>query len=558
MTNRRRFLTGTAGAAGTVGIGLSLAACTDSPTPATTSSALTSNDATGTGTGTSTAADPTGDAPQLAPVGDLSPDEYAVLAVTDDRTAAAVAALDGLATDLMNRSGIPGMAVAVVHGGEVVYVKGFGLREVGRPETVDADTVFQLASLSKSLAATCVAKAVTDKVVNWSDPVVSHLPEFALRDPAVTAMVTVADCFAHRTGLPSAAGDDLEGLGFDRSQVLAALRVLPLKPFRISYNYTNFGLTVGATAVAAAAGTAWEDLCAQNLYEPLGMTSTSSTHDGYLARDNRAALHFPVAGAFRPLYVRDADAQSPAGGVSSSVNDLAKWLTMQLDAGKVDGTPLIDEDVLIEMHVPQSVNIPATSLTGRSRFYGYGVNLEATSSGHVRWGHSGAFYVGASTCYAILPAADVAIVVLTNAAPQGVAEAIAVSFTDLVRTGEIERDWLDVYGPVFQGLFVNHSVVAGPAPADAAAPRVLAEYVGTYRNDYVGDVIVSEGDGALRVALGPTPLSAPLTPYDGDVFAWEPPGGNGDPVSAVTFGPTGGQIVTMTLEFLLLGELVRV
>ncbi|WP_157970642.1 serine hydrolase [Nakamurella deserti] len=566
MTDRRTFLTGAAGAVGALGAGGLLASCTTTPTTTGasgtigTSAAIDTSGASGPATGTTTAAPPAGNPTfTLAPVGDTSPDGYSVLAVDDSRIEAAVAALDGIAEDVMQRSGIPGMAIAVVRGAQVRYAKGFGVREVGRPETIDADTVFQLASVSKSIAATCVAKAVTDKVVTWTDPIVSHLPDVELSDPAVTAMVTVADCFAHRTGLPDAAGDDLEGLGFDRTQILERLRLFPLDLFRASYHYTNFGLTLGGTAVAAAAGLPWEDLCAKNVYEPLRMTATSSTHEGYLSRANRATIHFPVDGGFRPLYTRDADAQSPAGGVSSSVNDLTRWLSLQLADGQVDGVPLIDPDVLLEMHLPHITNAPATAPVERSRFYGYGVNVETTSSGHVRWGHSGAFYVGAGTCYGIVPAAGVAVVVLTNAAPLGVAEAVAFSFTDLVRTGVVERDWLDHYGPLFTQLFVNPSTVAGPAPADAAPPRPSAAYTGIYRNDYVGDVTVTDSGGTLTVTLGPKDLTAPLTPYDGDVFAWEPPGGNGDPVSAVTFGgEPGGPVTTMTLEFLQLGDLVRV
>ncbi len=193
----------------------------------------------------------------------------------------AVAKLDGLAADLMNTSGIPGMAVAVVHGGKTVYAKGFGVKDVKAGTTdnankVDADTVFQLASLSKPLGATVIAHQVGQNAISWDTPVVSKLPWFALSDPVVTRMVTIGDMYAHRSGLPDHAGDELEDLGYDRRYVLDHLRALPLAPFRISYAYTNFGVTAAADAVAAAAGKPWEDLAADVLYRPLGMASTSS------------------------------------------------------------------------------------------------------------------------------------------------------------------------------------------------------------------------------------------------------------------------------------------
>ena len=106
--------------------------------------------------------------------------------------------------------------------------------------------MFQLASLSKPLGSTVVAHQVGENAISWDTPIVEKLPWFALSDPAVTKMVTVGDMYSHRSGLPDHAGDLLEELGYDRRQVLDKLRDYPLDPFRISYAYTNFGLTVRA------------------------------------------------------------------------------------------------------------------------------------------------------------------------------------------------------------------------------------------------------------------------------------------------------------------------
>lgn len=443
------------------------------------------------------------------------------------------------------------MAIAVVHGGQVAFAKGYGVREVGKPELVDENTVFQLASVSKSIGSTVVAHAVSEGIVNWSDPVVKYLPDFQLSDPAVTQMVTIGDLYAHCSGIPTTAGDDLEGIGFDREQIIDKLRLFPFNPFRVSYGYTNFGLTTGGETVATAAGMPWEELSAKELYEPLGMTSTSSTYADFLARGDRTTLHFNDSGTFKPLYIRDADAQSPAGGVSSNVNDLAKWMNMNLASGVLDGKQLIDPAALQAAHTPQITSAPAKEADARSRFYVYRFNIETTSSGQVKWGHSGAFYVGAGTAFAMLRGADVGIVVLTNASPVGAAEAVTTSFSDLVRTGTVERDWLSFYGPIFRTLFVNHSPVAKSAPASPAPARDTADHVGTYTNDYAGDVVVTANEDTLTVQVGPKGLSAPLTHYDGDVFSWLAPGGNGDPVSAVTFGGgAGGAAQTIQIETL--------
>jgi CubicO group peptidase (beta-lactamase class C family) len=546
---------------GTAAAGLVLAACTGG-SPATETTAASTTQATtppptsaetgatttaGTGSGSASASPPV-----TAPVDNLAPDGYSATAIPESQVTDAIAMVQEIATDVMERTNIPGMAIAVVHRGELVFARGYGVREVGKPETVDETTVFQIASVSKSVGSTVVAKAVTDSVVAWSDPIQQYLPTFALADPEISKIVTIADMYSHRSGIPAAAGDDIESLGFTREQIIEKLRLFPLDPFRISYGYTNFGMTTGAQAVATAAGVPWEELSAQTLYEPLGMSSTSSSYDEFLTRDNRTTLHFNDDGTFEPLYLRDADAQSPAGGVSSNVVDMAAWMMMNLAAGEVDGRPFIDPDVLLEAHKPHAASRPAQTPLDRTGFYGYGFNVDTTSTGHQKWSHSGAFYVGAATAYAMIPAADVGIIVLTNASPIGAAEAVTTSFSDLVRTAAIERDWLEYFGNIFQGLFVNESEVATtPTPASPAPPRPTADYLGTYTSAYAGDAVVTANGDTLTVAVGPAGKSAPLTHYSGDVFAWLPPGDAGEPLSAVRFdGNPGGPAQTVTLDFL--------
>ena len=134
----------------------------------------------------------------------------------------------------------------------------------------------------------------------------------------------------------------------------------PLDPFRISYAYTNFGFTAGAEAVAASAGKPWDVLADDVLFDPLGMTSTSYRFADYEARANRAVGHIHVDGKYEPLYVRDADPQGPAGGVSSSVNDMTRWLAMVLANGSHDGKQIVDADALLPAITPQIVSSPAS------------------------------------------------------------------------------------------------------------------------------------------------------------------------------------------------------
>jgi CubicO group peptidase (beta-lactamase class C family) len=458
----------------------------------------------------------------------------------------AVAKLDGIAEGLMKESGIPGMAVAVVHGGKTVYAKGFGVKDVRTGDKVDADTVFQLASMSKPLGATVVAHQVGEKAIDWDTPIVSKLPWFALSDPVVTQMVTIGDMYSHRSGLPDHAGDMLEDLGYDRRYVLERLRQLPLDPFRITYNYTNFGLTAAAEAVAVSAGKSWEDLSQQVLYQPLGMRSTSSRFDEYEARPNRAVGHIHINGKYEPLYIRDPQPEAPAGGVSSSVNDITHWLATILANGSYNGTKIADPEALLPALTPQIVSSRASEPAMRSGFYGYGFNVGSTSAARMEFSHSGAFELGAGTNFVIIPSADVAIVALTNATPAGVPEALTAEFADLVQFGTVREDWYKLY----QGLITPMekpvgSLVGQKPPANPAPAAPMSSYVGTYNNDHWGPARVTEQDGKLMLALG-SKLNVPLNHWDGDVFTYSWVSENSPPgtISKATFD--GGKL---TLEY---------
>lgn len=482
------------------------------------------------------------------------PNEVSGLDIPPGRIDDAISKVDVLVNDLMKNTGIPGVAVAIVRGGKTVYAKGFGVKEAskgsGQDNKVDADTVFQLASVSKSVGATVVAHEVTDNVISWDTSVVSKLPWFALSDPYVTGHVTVADLYSHRSGLPDHAGDKLEDLGYDRRKVLERLKYLPLEPFRISYAYTNFGLTAAAEAVAAAAGKSWEDLSDEVLYRPLGMTSTSSKYADYVARPNHAVDHVKVGDKWEPRFQRDADPQTPAGGVSSSVNDMARWLTMVMANGTYNGQRIISPEALLPAITPQVISVAASSPQARAGTYGHGFNASVTSSGRTTYSHSGGFSSGAATNFVVMPSEDVGIIALTNGAPYGIPEALTAQFMDLVQYGQIREDWAALYnhalGPMNNA---EGSLVGKQPPANAAPARPLTDYLGVYTSDYWGPAVVTEHDGQLQLALGPKNQTFPLTHWDGDTFSFALTNENAPPgtISKATF--VGFPRGTLNLEY---------
>lgn len=476
-------------------------------------------------------------------------------AISEDRMAAALRGLDDLARKTIETGGVPGLAIAVVHDDKVIYLKGFGRREAGKPDMVDPDTVFQLASVSKPISATVVAALVGEGLVDWDSRIANLDPGFQLHDPYPTAELTVRDLFNHRSGLPGSAGNDLEDIGFGRDEVLRRLRLVPpASSFRAGYSYSNAGLTEGAVAAAKPTGKSWETVAEEKLYRPLGMASTSSRHADFLARTNRTALHVKADGAWAAKVKRDPDMQSPAGGVSSSLRDMTQWVRLVLGNGVLDGKQLISAAAIGQTHVPLMAR-GTNPVTGGASFYGLGWNVEIGARG-VTWGHAGAFAVGARTLVTLYPKAGLGIVVLTNAFPSGVPEGLADSFADLVFDGKVNKDWLKSWDELYRGILGPGAAAAKAAyaapPTPRSAPLPLDVYAGRYANSYVGDATVSLQNGTLTLTVGPGGArSYPLRHFDRDLFVYfsNPETPDVPAAARFTIGPDG-RAVEVQLESL--------
>lgn len=475
--------------------------------------------------------------------------------VTSEQVTHALQEFEKLAQKQIQENALPGLAVAVVFQDKTVYAKGFGVRDTSTKEPIDADTVFQLASVSKSIASTVIAELVGEGKITWDSKLSALDPTFEMFDPWVTREITIRDMYAHRSGLPEHAGDLLEDLGFTRGEILHRLRYQhPASSFRSHYAYTNFGITEGGVAAAKAYDLDWEKASEEKLYRPSGMTLTSSRYADFTARKNKALGHVLVDGKWVQKFKRDADAQSPAGGVSSSVNDVAKWVRLQLANGKFDGKQIVDEKALAETHHPQMLT-GFNPFTGLPSFYGLGWNVSYDDQGRLRLNHSGAFALGAATHVNLAPSEQLGIVVLTNAYPIGMAEALGTTFMDTALYGKPTQDWFAIFKQAFSNPAAVGTVLGfdySKPPASPAPALKNGAYVGRYTNDYFGDVSVVEKDGGLAIVEGPKNKTFPMQHYDRDTFTYETADENAVGRSGVTFivGPDGkaGQVVVENLN----------
>jgi CubicO group peptidase (beta-lactamase class C family) len=444
---------------------------------------------------------------------------------------AALANLDPYIRASMATTKVPGLSVAVVYHDQVVFLRGYGVRKIGEPGKIDPDTIFQLASFSKPIGTTIVAEVVGNGEVGWDTPIKTLDPSFALSNPSITEQLTVRDLLSHRSTLPADAGDTLEALGYDRPEIIQKMRLLPLSgTFRETYTYTNFGITEGALAAVRPLGKQWEDVAQELLYQKLGMTRTSSRFSDYVDRPNRAALHYLDAkGNFRNWFVREADAESPAGGVSSTARDLAQWLRLQLAGGSWNGQQIVDHAALEETHKPQVCQAAQQTATGwtcpQNAYYGLGWDVAFRPTGEKMVSHSGAFLSGAGTTVYMIPSLDIGILVLTNGAPVGLAEAVALNFLDIFQYGAPAHDYIPYVTPTFDnlrasalGASTNYSTMSPPSnPSAGPDPSSLT---GTYSNVYFGKLEIEEQQGKLILRLPPLGTYYELTHWDGDTWTY--------------------------------------
>ncbi|MEO7062471.1 MAG: serine hydrolase [Dokdonella sp.] len=456
----------------------------------------------------------------------------------------AIALFKPILEHTIHASGVPGVAVGVVFDDQLIWSGSYGVREVGKPAHIDDHSLFQLASISKPIGATVIARLVGDGRLQWDDAVVKYLPALALSDEWVTRHVTLADLYSHRSGLPDHAGDDLEEFGYGRDEIIARLRLEKLNTFRTSYAYTNFGITAAAEAAAHTVHMSWEDASRELLYKPAGMNSTTSRFDEYMASPDRAVPHVRHPdGHWSADFQQKPDAESPAGGVASNVVDMARWMRLQLNGGELDGHRIIAERALLATHTPHSLTRGLVGYAARPNQYGLGWFIDVDDFGQMRWSHSGTFALGAATNVALVPAQKLGIVILTNGFPVGLPESMSETFLDLVFIGKPREDWYAIFNHAFEEALYPHAKVDFRQPPPHAAPaRQLGHYLGVYHNDYFGDLDLVFDHHHLSMRIGPAHRTFALGHYSGDIFWYVPPGEFGVVPSPVTFTFADGDV----------------
>lgn len=477
-------------------------------------------------------------------------------------------AVDAIVGNFMKAFETPGIAVAIVRKGQAPWLKGYGVRTMGKTDPVDAHTRFGIASNSKAFTGAALAMLVEEKKIGWDEPLVKYLPEFRMADPAVTGMFTVRDLLVHRSGLPLGAGDLMyfPQSTADAAQVMRALRFLrPARGFRAGYDYDNILYIVAGILIEKMSGLSWRDFIATRILQPLGMADAVPSRD-MLRTPNVAGRHArlgPPARGIGPMKVIQPD-EGPlidaAGGINASVADVAKWLEVQLALGTLpDGKRLWTAESAAEMWKPQVIVSSSDGGTdvnpARPVMSGYALGWFVQDfRGRRLISHSGGLS-GQVTQTAMIPSAGIGVVVLSNT-EDSVSGGIRNAILDHL-LGTPAYDWVGSY--VARTKQAQDSAIAGLAAGEARPPEgkpslPLSAYAGRYRDAWYGDIVVTakgRGQAArLHIDFVPTPVfKSALEPWGTDTFRTRFPAGAGED-AVVSFVVADGKVAGVKMKAL--------
>lgn len=469
-----------------------------------------------------------------------------------------VARLDAYIAQAQQAWPVPGLAVAIVKDGEVVLEKGYGVREVGTSEPVDAHTLFAIASNTKAFTAAALAMLVDEGKLSWDDPVHKHLPYFELYDPYVSAEMRVRDLLSHRSGLGTFSGDLLwYGTGYTAEDVVRRARHLEQAgPFRGHYGYSNLMFIAAGEVVRAVSGQAWPDFVEARILEPLGMDRTvTSVRDLERVR-NVATPHRPTPTSVDAIEWYNWDPMAAAGGIISSVHDMTRWLRLQLGRGALGETRLFSEATSHEMwtpHTPIRISMAAQARNPYTHFRAYGLGWVLHDYRGRKVVSHGGGYDGMYSQTVLVPEEGLGIIVLTNSMT-GIAGAITNRIVDAY-LGAPERDWsAEMVTQDAEGRrqFWDRIARAERERVPGTAPSLALEaYAGTYGGPMYGDATVSLEDGRLVLRLLPNAdLVADLTHlhYDTFVVDWRKEFAWFDKGTAQFILDATGKVVEMKLD----------
>lgn len=439
--------------------------------------------------------------------------------------------IDSITEKVLKAFDVPGIAVAVVKDGKVIHQKGYGVRSLRTGEKVDQHTLFGIASNSKAFTAAALGMLVDEGKLNWDDKVRKYIPEFTLYAPFVSENFTITDLLTHRSGLGLGAGDLMIWPGdnsFTKQQIIHNLRYLKqVSDFRTKWDYDNLLYIVAGEVVKKVSGKSWEEFVEQRIMKPLGMTESAASFTRLKDSSNVIDPHAPVNGKVQAIHRELIETANAAGGIYSNLEDMTKWITMQLNDGKYGeklGQQLFSPEVHWDMWSMHTIMDVYPGSRYNTHFAGYGLGWFLNDEmGYKTVSHTGGL-AGIVTQVLLVPELKLGMLVFTNQQSGAAFSAITTSIRDAyygVKGKDRIKEYLGyttsarsnadkILDSIYKKIDNTKETPALPLP----------KYAGTYQDPWFGKITLTEKAGKLFFQAEKSPkLHGQISFITGNTFA---------------------------------------
>jgi CubicO group peptidase (beta-lactamase class C family) len=409
--------------------------------------------------------------------------------------------LDELVEKTLTTFNVPGIAVAIVKDGKIVISKGYGVSNIKTKQKVDGNTLFGIASNSKSFTSAALAILVDEGKINWDDKVITILPEFKMYNDFVTNEFTIRDLLTHKSGLGLGAGDLMiwpDGHNFTPKDIVKNIQYLkPVSGFRTKYDYDNLLYVITGEIVEKISGKSWCEFVEERIMKPIGMSNSAASWIRLKDTTNVIVPHVPTDGKLEIIPRYKNSIFDAAAGLYASTNDLSKWLILQMNKGNFEGKQIFSEKQHKEMWTSQTILPIRNSYPFTTNFTSYSLGWRlADINGNLEVSHTGGLD-GIVTQTIMFPAINLGIIVLTNqqsgAAFNAISNTIKASYLQLPEfdfvaylSQDRKQKEDDADNQVWQTVTQNKSVKID-----------CKKYIGTYTDNWFGEVAIYDKKGKM-------------------------------------------------------------
>ena len=386
---------------------------------------------------------------------------------------------------------IPGMAVLIVKDGKVVLSKGYGVKELGKDDLVNENTLFLIGSNTKAFTGTALALLEKEGKLKLDDKVIKYLPDLKMKDPWVTKELNLTDIVTHRMGYETFQGDFMFWASdLTSDEVIQKLgETTPKYDFRTKYGYTNSGYAIAGKVIQKVSGLSWSDFVKEKIFKPLKMDRTVALSVDFSKSDNVAKPHTMANDKLIVLPFENIDNMAPCGSIGSSVSELSHWLIAQLDSGRFDGETKIPFEVITRTRKPETIIGRVRRLFNEGHYNLYGLGWALTDyEGTEIISHTGAVN-GFLSSVTLLPEENLGIAVLTNSDANSLFEMLKWEIIDSY-LGLPYRNYDNI---VFKRSIARESQTSGMIAQwqDSVKMNIkptlpLSDFAGKYKHDVYG------------------------------------------------------------------------